>query len=103
MPLVAAVAAVSGDNTVVAAVTGKKIRVTRFELSASAAANVKWRTGSTDITGLFYLTTTSPVARSSATVDANDFLFETVAGAALVLNSSTAGPVGGFVNYTQET
>jgi hypothetical protein len=94
MPLVAAIAASgTGDNTVVAAVTGKKIRVTRYELSASAAVNAKWRSGTTDVTGL---------VDSGKSGEQNDFLFETAAGQALVLNLSAAVPVGGFVNHTLE-
>src|SRR3954452_886833 len=103
MPLVAPVAAAaSGDNTVVAAVTGKKIRVTRFELSASAAVNAKWRSGTTDVTGLLYFAAAGASVDSAKSGEQNDFLFETVAGQALVANLSAAIPVGGFVNYTLE-
>jgi hypothetical protein len=103
MPLVAAIAASgTGDNTVVAAVTGKKIRVTRYELSASAAVNAKWRSGTTDVTGLLYLAAAGATVDSGKSGEQNDFLFETAAGQALVLNLSGAVPVGGFVNHTLE-
>jgi hypothetical protein len=85
MPLVAPIAAAgTGDNTIVAAVTGKKIRVTRYELSASAAVNAMWRSGTTDVTGLLYLGAAGATVDSGKSGEQNDFLFETVAGQALV-------------------
>jgi hypothetical protein len=93
MAIQAIVAASSGDNTVVAAVTGKKVRVSHYEISASAAVNVKWRSGTTDLTGLFYLAAAGATADADATDtrDGDEFLFETVAGQALVLNLSARG------------
>jgi hypothetical protein len=85
MPLVAPVAAAaSGDNTVVAAVAAK------------------WRSGTTDVTGLLYFAAAGASVDSAKSGEQNDFLFETVAGQALVANLSAAVPVGGFVNYTLE-
>lgn len=103
MALIAAVAAsASGDNAIVAAVAGKKIRVRGFELFNSVATvqNAKWRSGTTDITGLMYGTTIGLLADAQAPKD--DFLFETVAGQALNLNLSAATAVGGWVSYTLE-
>src|SRR5215207_10431091 len=94
------VAAASGDNTVVAAVTGKRIRVIRYEISASGAVNAKWRSGTTDITGLFYFAAAGATADADSTDQGRDSLFETVAGQALVLNLSAAVAVGGFIDYT---
>jgi hypothetical protein len=54
--------AASGDNTVIPAVTGKKIQVERFVITSAGTVNAKWRSGTTDISGLFYL-----VANSGAT------------------------------------
>jgi hypothetical protein len=105
MATAAIAAASSGDNTIVAAVTGKKIRVQRYEISASGAVNAKWRSGTTDVTGLLYLAAAGSTADADA-ADAqagDDFLFETVAGQALVLNLSAAVAVGGFVDYSLET
>jgi hypothetical protein len=103
MPLVAPIAAAgTGDNTIVAGVAGKKIRVHRYELSASAAVNAKWRSATTDITGLLYLAAAGATVDSSKSGEQNDFLFETATGAALVLNLSGAVPVGGFINHTLE-
>lgn len=93
----------SGDTAVVAAVTGKKIRVKGLLLTNGAASvqNVKFRTGTTDLTGLIYSTAIGIMA--SLPLSGNDFYFETAAGAALNINLSASTAVGGFVDYTLET
>jgi hypothetical protein len=102
MATVAITASGTGDNTLVAAVAGKKIRVHAYELSASAAVNAKFRSGTTDITGLIYLAAAGASADAAERTADPDGLFETVAGQALVLNLSGAVPVGGWVDYSQE-
>lgn len=102
MAVAAIAAAGAGDNAIVAAVAGKKIRVTRYELSPSAAVNAKWRSGTTDVTGLLYMAAAGDDKDGDSAADGRDFLFETVAGQALNLNLSGAVPVGGFVDYTLE-
>jgi len=103
MAIAAINASATGDTAMVAAVTtpgNKKIRVKRLVLSALAANNVKIRSGTTDITGLIYLSATSTVP-----IVANgdrDWLFETAAGQALNVNLSAATAVGGWVEYTLE-
>lgn len=100
---IAAIAASSsGDNAIVAAVTGKKIRVRQVHLSngVATAQNAKWRSGTTDLTGLFYSAAVGAFGGASAVNP--DYLFETVAGAALNLNLSAATAVGGFVVYSLE-
>lgn len=87
----------SGANSIVAAVTSKKIRVVAFMISASAAVNAKWQSASTDITGLIYAD-----AKGGAQAAAQDGLFETAATEALNLNLSGAVAVGGFVAYVEE-
>jgi hypothetical protein len=98
-PKFAAIAASSsGDNTVVAAVTSKKIRVLRWDLAANGNVNAKWKSGaSTDKTGLYYLTQYAGVGGSYCPVG----LFETAAGEALVLNLSGAVAVGGVLTYVE--
>lgn len=103
MALSAAIAvSTSGDNAIVAAVAGKKVRVKSWELSngAASAQNAKWRSGTTDLTGLFYSTAIGPMGDQEA--PAGDFLFETAAGSALNLNLSASTAVGGVVEYTLE-
>jgi hypothetical protein len=104
MPAIAPItAAAAGDNAVVAAVTGKKIRVRGFAVYNGVATvqNAKWRSGTTDITGLLYGAAAIGLL-ASGQAPANDFLFETVAGQALNLNLSAATVTGGWVVYTLE-
>lgn len=103
MATVPVVASSSGDNTLIAAVPGKKIRVHRFELSASAAVNAKFKDGaSTDLTGLFYAATAGPFGDAEDSDRDPDGVIQTSAGNALVLNLSGAVPVGGLVDYSLE-
>lgn len=86
-------ASASGDTPIVAAVTGKKIRVLSYMVSKSDAVNMKFRSGTTDITGLLYngaAPSFSPVGH-----------FETAAGAALNINLSGAVAVGGHLVYVE--
>lgn len=88
-----------GDNTVVAAVAGKKIKVERFILIQSAGVTAKWRSGTTDITGPMYLTSTGMFGLVAPGMGGSEYWLETVAGQALVLNLSAAVAVGGVVVY----
>lgn len=104
MALIAPItAAAAGDNAIVAAVTGKKIRVRGYELTngVATANSAKWRSGTTDVTGLLF----SAAALgwiAGLYAPAGDFLFETAVGVALNLNLSAATAVGGYVAYTLE-
>lgn len=90
-------AATLGDNTVVAAITGKKIQVIGFGLVATAANTVKFKSGAgTDLTGGMALAANGGL---SAPSDRNTVEFETAAGQALVLNLSAATQVSGWVTY----
>lgn len=89
--------AASGDNTIVAAVTGKRIKVYAVFLNATGTVNCKWKDGaSTDLTGDMNFQ-----AREGYTgdVDPPAFLLATSAGNALVLNLSAAVAVDGWVAY----
>lgn len=89
----------TGNNTVVAAVTGKKIRVLAVNFSASAAVNVKFQSGAggTDITGLYYL-----AANGGFVLPYNPLgWFETAAASLLNLNLSGDVAVGGSVTYIE--
>ncbi len=87
----------SGTNTLVAAVAGRKIRVVAITMSASAAVNCKFQSGTTpDITGLFYFTT----GELNVQLPYNPFgWFETVAGALLGCDLSGATSVGMQITY----
>jgi hypothetical protein len=102
-------ASAAGDNTIVAAVAGKKVRVQRYELSngAATANTAKWRSGTTDLTGPMYSAAAlGPFADADAGETGqgggDDFLFETAAGQALNLNLAAATAVGGWVDYSLE-
>jgi hypothetical protein len=88
----------SGNNEIVALVALKKIRVLNWIVTASAAVNFKWRTASTDISGLHYAAAAGGGAGQSFSPLGH---FETVAGEALNLNLSGATAVGGVLTYVE--
>jgi|WetSurMetagenome_2_1015567.scaffolds.fasta_scaffold75363_3 hypothetical protein len=91
-------ASASGSNSIVAAVTSKKIRVLAVDLIANGTVNAKWRSATaTDLTGLAYLVANSGYVRPFSPVG----WFETTAGAALTLDLSAAIAVGGCVVYVE--
>lgn len=99
---VAVSAALSGDNTIVAAVAGKKIRVLALDVSAAGAVNAKLRSdvgaGGVDITGLHYFA----AAGAGWQMDTLGYGWcETDAGEALNLNLSGAVAVGGVLVYAE--
>ncbi len=89
----------SGASTVVAAVTGKKIRVLSWSIVANAAVNAKWQshTTPTDLTGLHYCAANGGISVPFSPVGH----FETVAGEALDINLSGAVAVGGSLVYVE--
>lgn len=100
-PKFAAIAASSsGANTVVSAVTSKKIRVLAAKLVANAAVNAKWQSHDTptDLTGLSYF----GAQGDGEVLPFNPVgWFETVAGEALDINLSGAVAVGGHITYVE--
>jgi hypothetical protein len=88
----------SGDNAVVSAVAGKKIRVVKYTLSAAGSVVVKFRSGSSaDLTGPFALATFGGLGGSYCPLG----LFETAAGESLVINLSGAVSVAGHLTYIE--
>lgn len=84
----------SGDTTLVAAVSGKRIKVVEFALTRAAAVNMKFRSATTDITGLFY---------NGAAPGFNPLgHFRTAVGELLAINLSAAVGVGGYIVYVEE-
>lgn len=92
-------ATASGDTAVVAAVTGKRIRVVSYVFVTDAAISVKFRSATTDITGPMPIAANSGV---SCPGQPSSHLFQTVAGAALNINLSGTANVGGHVAYLTE-
>jgi hypothetical protein len=90
-------AASNGNNTIVAAVGGKRIRVLCMDMMASAAVNGKFTDGAggADLTGLAYMNIGGGLVRPYTPHG----WFQTSAGNALVLNLSAATAVGGCITY----
>lgn len=98
----AAVAATNSGNTaVVAAVSGKRICVTKVMVVTKTALDLKFQSATTDITGTMGFAAgggwRDGMIRNAD--DPDDCLFETAVGAALNINLSGAGTVGGYVSY----
>lgn len=89
----------SGDNTLVAAVPSKKIRVLQYNLLSNGGVNAKFQSGAsgTDLTGLKYLVANSGICAPFSPVG----WFETAAGTLLNLNLSGAIAVGGELTYVE--
>lgn len=78
----------SGANTIIAAVTGLKIRVLSLWMSPATAVNAKWQSSTTsDLTKLFYM----PSSHPGVVLPHNPMgWFQTVAGELLNLDLSGA-------------
>lgn len=100
-PKFAAIAASSsGNNTLVAAVTSKKIRVLAYNLMGAGAVNAKFQSGAsgTDLTGLKYIA----AAGGGICAPFNPAgWFETASNTLLNLNLSGAVAVGGELVYVE--
>lgn len=89
----------SGDNTLVAAVTSKKIRVLALWLTSNGSVNIKFESGAagTDLTGLAYL-----VVNTGFVLPYNPVgWFESASGVLLNVNLSAAVAVGGSLVYVE--
>lgn len=88
----------SGDNTIVAASSGKAFRVLAYVLVADDAVAVKWKDGaSTDTSGDMSLAANGGVAAPYNP----DGHVATSVGNALVLNLSGAVAVNGHLTYEE--
>lgn len=89
----------SGNNTLLAAVTSKKIRVLSAHISANGAVNAKFQSGAsgTDLTGLTYMTQYSGLVLPYNPLGH----FETGSNTLLNLNLSGAVAVGGSLTYVE--
>lgn len=92
-------AASSGDNTLVAAVAGKKIRVLNYVLVSAGAVTARFESGAggTALTGQMTLAASTEVEASSQQWGH----FETAAGALLNLELSGAVSVDGHLSYQE--
>jgi len=85
-----------GNNVIVSAVSGKKIKVYAIILVATGTVNVKWCSATTDLTG-----DKNFQAREGyvATVNPPALLLQTAVSEALNLNLSAAVAVDGWIAY----
>jgi hypothetical protein len=88
--------ALSGNNVIVAAVSGKRIKVYVIVFISTGTVNAKWCSASTDLTG-----DKNFQAREGYTLAVNPpaILLQTVAGETLNLNLSAAVAVDGWIAY----
>jgi len=86
----------SGNTQVVGAVSGKRIRVIAFAVVASATVNIKFQSGTSDITGSMRIVEGGGIAHAY-----DGGLFQTAVGQALNINLSTNATVGGYVVYRE--
>lgn len=93
-------ASTSGNNTLIAAVTSKKIRVLAYNFIGNGAVNAKFQSGAsgTDLTGLKYIA----AAGGGICAPFNPVgWFETASNTLLNLNLSGAVAVGGEIVYVE--
>lgn len=90
----------AADNTIVAAVTGKKIQVRSYAFTVAAEVNLTWKSGSTAISGAMDFGGTDEPRGISRYL--GKYPIETVAGEALVLTNVGAGQVSGDLTYTED-
>ena len=86
----------AATNTIVAAVTGRKIVVTSIVLVCLGSNGVNWEDGTTDISGVMTFDANGGYSLSGAR------LLETTAGAALQLTQTVADVVSGHISYKLE-
>lgn len=92
----------SGATAVVAAASGRRIRVVSYVLVAAGAVTAKWQSASTDLTGAMSLITGTPLApapfpqRHSGGYDGH---IQTAPGEALNLTLGGAVQVSGHLTY----
>lgn len=101
MPYALIDTAVSGDNTIVAAAPGRKIRVIAYLAIAGGDVSIRWKSGSTSLSGAMALAANGGAAPAGAGESPSGYigLMETAPGQALVLNLSGAVQVSGHLTY----
>jgi hypothetical protein len=87
----------SGDNTIVSATTSQTTRVYAIFLVASGPTNIKFRNGTTDLTGVIPLTAGGGLVLDNM----GDPWFTTSANTAFNINSSAAVQVSGRCYHTK--
>ena len=102
MKFAAISASSSGDNTIVSAVTNKKIKVLNYTAIAAGSVSATWKSGSSiSLSGAMPLAANGGAAPSAGVHTPAGLvpLFETASGEALVLGLSSAVLVAGHLCY----
>jgi hypothetical protein len=97
MPFKSVSVASSGNNTLVTGVAGHVYQVVSYVLVAAGAVNVKWISGTTDISGVMNFAANGGASATGGGREAP--LMETIAGDSLILNLSGAVQVSGHMTY----
>lgn len=92
----AAISVTAGTNELVAAVTGKRIKVFSYAVVATGAGTVKFQSASTDLTGAMSFAANGGISCAPG----DDPWFATAAGEAL--NIVTSGSAAGHLSYVIE-
>lgn len=102
MPFKAISVNTAADNELVAAVTGKKIRVTSYVIMAAGTVNATFKSATTALTGAFPLVAqagiSAPFCPPVASFGPNGY-FETARGEALNLTLDAGTLVAGHLTY----
>jgi len=90
-----------GDTTVVPAISGYRVRVLGYVISAAGAVSVQFKSGSTAISGPMSMVAGSNITThpSASTEQSEMGVVQTNPDEAFVINLSAAVVVGGHVNY----
>jgi len=89
-------ATTSGDTQIVPAVSGKRIRVIAYAVIANATVSIKFRSGTSDITGSMRVVEGGGIAHAY-----DGGLFQTAVNQPLNINLSANATVGGYVVYRE--
>lgn len=89
---------VSGNNTIVAGVTGKQILLLAYNYVSNGAVNAHWRSNSTAITGPTYM---DGASKGKVCPYNPKGWCKTAVGEALNLHLSAATAVGGEITYVE--
>ena len=88
--------AASGNNTIIAGIVGKRIKVLQIMFTIASAGNLIFKSGSTALSGTF----TFP-ASGSMVLDYIQLPLNCLPDASFIINASTAQIVGGTIWYIQ--
>ena len=86
----------AGDKLIVPAVSNKRIRVIAYAVVATEPTSIKFRSGTTDITGSMLLVQGGGIAHAY-----DGGLFQTAVNQPLNINLSINATVGGYVVYRE--